>query len=658
MMTRNTAPAVGPDGFLPGSTLDRRSGEDALARFADTTYDSTARTIDIVISSGSRVRRWGIYEELAISPEAVDLARVTAGQVCLLDSHNQDSIDRVFGALETAWFENGLLMGRVRFAETEAGRRAEGMVSRGEVRGISAGYRVTRWALLGLENDTEIWRAEAWELYEASLVAVPADPAARTRSAGAAASIPPTTETDDMRRNAQAGDAPAPVPVTTQPVVTEQTQTRAVDSAAPASAPAAQPDLAAERRRMADIMEIGTRHSLDNDLVTRAISGGLTVDQFRASAFDALAARQAPASHIRIERDETETRRSAMQDSIARRLGPITGDVPAATRGYMDFSLVEMAAERLGERRVPGSFGAREEMLRRAFHSTTDFPILFEGALNTALAARYRQATPTYRRIARQRTYVDFRDHNTVRAGDFPDLQPVNPDGGEIKAGTFGESKEKTSVKAYGVTVGFSRQMLVNDSLDALRQVLNDRGVAVARFEDRTFYAMMLSASGAGPTLLETTRAVFNTTDGSLAGTAAAISVASVSLGRAALRKRKSKDGAELELAAAIMLVGPDKETEAQQLLAPIQAQQAGNVNPFSGALSLEVTAKITNNAWYLFAAPDEAACFEWGLLDGYSAPRFRTEEPFGTQGVSMSLEHDFGCGAIDFRGGYRNAGA
>jgi hypothetical protein len=59
-----------------------------------------------------------------------------------------------------------------------------------------------------------------------------------------------------------------------------------------------------------------------------------------------------------------------------------------------------------------------------------------------------------------------------------------------------------------------------------------------------------------------------------------------------------------------------------------------------------------------MFASPDVAPCFEWGLLDGYEAPRFRIEEVFGTQGTSMTLEHDFGCGAIDFRGGYRNAGA
>lgn len=420
---------------------------------------------------------------------------------------------------------------------------------------------------------------------------------------------------------------------------------------------------AAATERATQIMDLGARAAMAPDHIRAAVADqAVTVETFRAQAFDAMASRHSPASHVRVERDETETRRLAMGEALAIRLAPAGAqrrDPSEAARGYMDFSIVELAAERLGERRIPGSFGGREEIVRRAFHATTDFPIIFEGALNTALAARYALAQPTFRRIARQRTYVDFRDHTTVRAGDFPDLQEVNPQGGEIKSGTFSESKEKTAVKAYGIRVDFSRQMLVNDSLNALVQVLNDRGAAVARFEDRTFYAMMLSGANAdGPTLLDTTRQVFNTNDVSKAGAGTVIDIAALSAARAALRKRTTKDKVELELSGSVILVGPDKETQAQQLLAPVQAQQAGNVNPFSGTLSIVVTAKITGNAWYVFASPDEAACFEWGLLEGYTAPRFRTETPFGVQGVSMSLEHDFGCGAIDFRGGYKNPGA
>ncbi len=438
----------------------------------------------------------------------------------------------------------------------------------------------------------------------------------------------------------------------------------------PAPAPTAQPDPQAavmqERNRIsmlrgmaAPFMSAGR---LTEEDITALIDDGTSAEMAGSRFMTMMAAREtnpAPRAFTERGRDETETRRVAMEGALTARL---TGVQPEeVARQYMDFSIVDMAAERMGQHRVPGNFAAREDVLRMAFHSTSDFPILLENAMNRSLAARYQQAQPTYRRLARQRTYQDFRDHTTVRVGDFPDLHPVSPEGGELRAGTFGESKEKTSVKAYGVQVLFSRALLVNDSLDGIMQILNDRGGAVARFEDRTFYAMMLSgAGGDGPTLNETGRPVFNTTDKTKAGTAAPIAVASLSLARAALRKRKSIDGTELEVTPSLLLVGPDKETEAQQLLYKgIMPEQAGNVNVFNdGSLSLGVTAKITGNAWYVFASPSEVPCFEWGLLEGYTAPRFRMEDPFGRQGTMFSLEHDFGCGAIDFRGGYKNAGA
>ncbi|CAN7317135.1 Mu-like prophage major head subunit gpT family protein [Bosea sp. LjRoot9] len=418
--------------------------------------------------------------------------------------------------------------------------------------------------------------------------------------------------------------------------------------------------LRAERERSAGILDLARRAALTGNEAETAIAGNVTIEAFRAQIFDTLVSRQASGSHTRIERDETETRRLAMSESLAVRFGAPGLQPGDAARSFMDYGIVDLAAEVIGHRgRIGTTFAAREDIIRRAMHASTDFPVIMENALNRALQGRYAAAEPTYRRLARQRSYVDFRDHISVRVGDFPKLQAVNPEGGEIKGGTFSESKEKTAVKAYAVRVDLSRQMLVNDRIGAIAAVLSDQATAVAMFEDETFYGMALSGTGAnGPTLMETTRQVFNTTDGTLSGANAAITIASISAGRAALRKRTSMDGRLLNISAAILLVGPDKETEAQQLVAPIQAQQIGNINPFSGTLEVITTARITGNAWHLLASPAMLPIYEWGLLEGYTAPRMRTDEPFGIQGMSVSLEHDFGCGAIDFRGGYKNIGA
>jgi hypothetical protein len=110
----------------------------------------------------------------------------------------------------------------------------------------------------------------------------------------------------------------------------------------------------------------------------------------------------------------------------------------------MRASIVELAAECIGHR---GRVLARdvERIMTRAFHTTSDFPAIFSGAINARLLARYAAATPAYRRFAAQRTAADFRVQNVIRAGDFPNLQPIL-EAGEIKGGTFSESKETFSV--------------------------------------------------------------------------------------------------------------------------------------------------------------------------------------------------------------------
>ena len=359
----------------------------------------------------------------------------------------------------------------------------------------------------------------------------------------------------------------------------------------------------------------------------------------------------------RILRDERDTMRAGMQDALQAQMAR-RDPTDDRARPFMGMSLVEMAASAAGYTGPLRTMRDREEALMAGTHSTSDFPAIFENALNKQLEARYREAEPTYRRIARRVTFNDFRPHPQVRVGDFPDLQDI-AEGGEIKFGTLSEKKESVAVKSYGVALRISRQMMINDDMDALAQLIADRGRAVARFEDQVFYAMMLGGSNAdGPTLLETSRQVFNTTDTTKAGSAAAITVPSLSTGRAAMMKQKSLDGALLNVMPRVLLVGPDKLTEAQQIVAPIQAQQAGSVNPFSGVMEVVATARITGNAWYLFADPADLPNFVYGFLSGFEAPRMRMDEPFGQQGMAFSVEHDFGVGAVDFRGGYKNAGA
>lgn len=186
-------------------------------RFADiapSSYDKKSHTFDAVISMGSAVKRFYGTEVLRISPEAVDLTRMQSGGIPLLDHHQQSGLDSILGRTTETWFKRGALMGRFKFAQTDQGQKAEGMVARGEIAGISAGYRVEEWTItdadgevLDPDQDRMRWdedltfTATRWQLFEASLVGVPADGTAMVRSLGSGRDrqLP---ETDELARGA------------------------------------------------------------------------------------------------------------------------------------------------------------------------------------------------------------------------------------------------------------------------------------------------------------------------------------------------------------------------------------------------------------------------------------------------------------------------
>lgn len=362
----------------------------------------------------------------------------------------------------------------------------------------------------------------------------------------------------------------------------------------------------------------------------------------------------------RILRDERETRRDGMTGALVARMANAR-EVSGPARDFMGLSLAEMAAISLGRTGRVGRGADALRTIEMAFgsHSTSDLPAIFENALNKRLLDAYTTAAPSYRSIAARMDFTDFRPHPISGVGDWPTLLPVG-EGGEIKFGTVSDKKETVALVAHARGLHVSRQMIVNDELGAIDRILTSRGRAVAAFEEQYFYGMMLSGANAdGPTLLETTRQVFNTTDLTKAGSNAAITPAAVGLGVAALRKRKGISGeAFLAVEPRVLLTGPDKEFEALQLLAPIQAAQANNVNPYAGRMSSVTSSYITGNAWYLFANPEDVPVFMYGYLEGEAGPRMRMDEPFGQQGVGFTVELDFGVGAVDFRGGYKNAGS
>jgi hypothetical protein len=324
----------------------------------------------------------------------------------------------------------------------------------------------------------------------------------------------------------------------------------------------------------------------------------------------------------------------------------------------MGQSLVEMAADVVGHRghiRTPRQV---VDVFERAFHATSDYPGIFSDAVNVVLLARYQAANPTYRLFCGRMNAVDFKTINVIRAGDFPALQAIGQTG-EIKAGTFGESKETHRVAPYGVRFGISREALVNDQLGAIMQMLGSWTTRVLDWENGIAFTALVQSSNAGPLLLTDNKRMFHTDHGNHVTSGTAINVANVGAGRAAMMKQTSLDGLKLNLQATTILTGPDRLTDAEQLVATINPALIASAQPdWLKRLTPAGDANITGNHWYLFGDPATAPAFVYGNLEGFEAPRLSFNEPFTTQGLEAKAEHDFGVSGIDYRPAYHNAGA
>jgi hypothetical protein len=471
-----------------------------------------------------------------------------------------------------------------------------------------------------------------------------------------------------MALKAQTPAEASPADDTTQKPDATGGQTPAVvTEPTPVETPVA--SMQAERARARRITESVAAAGLPITMATDLIGGGKSLE----TCLDEISAKWKEKGDVdtpmmgretaKITRDEVDTRRTGMTEALVaqmRRKDPASDKA----RPFMDMGLIAMAAHSIGYDRPVRSAGDKMDILMSATHSRSDFPGIFENALNKVLLERYEVQEPTYKAISRNRNFNDFRVHPMTRAGDFPKLQPV-AEGGEIKYGTLGERRETAILTSYAIALRIPLHMMIDDDLMAIDDVVGDYGSSIANFEEETFYTFMLNAvlASDGAAVWLNTAARGN----NLAAAGTAITVASLAAGRGAMRKQTGipsdaakTDGIKLNLAPSILLVGPDKETEADQLVTSITPNVATSVNPFSGRLTVISTAHITGNAWFLFADPARAggACFIHGFLNGATAPRVRTDEPFGQQGMAMSVEHHFGLGAIDYRGTYRNPGA
>jgi hypothetical protein len=508
--------------------------------------------------------------------------------------------------------EDGKLVATIRLSGAADAAPIVERIREGTIKGVSIGYRVTRWAESTDPNSrARVRTAAAWSISEVSAVPIPADSGAQFRG-----------ENMENEDNIQTVENPA-------------AETRAA------------------------IRQICRSAGMTAEQADDMIDRELSITEARAEAFEAMQ-RRTPA-RIRTAAPANDDPAVTMTRRADALFARVSGTAPSdEARPFMGETLRDMARACVEASGVSTRAMDADTLFRAAMHTTSDFPNLLTSTGNRTLMGAYEAAqSPVKTALARRSTMADFRPGTRLKLSDIGTLEKVS-ESGEIKHTSRGEASESYALDTYATQFAISRKALINDDLGAFR----DWGATAGRMAAETEANLILNLLLSNPVMGEDNKALFHADHGNLSASPAALGdagagVTALSEARQALRGMKALDGkTPINATPKFLLVGPEQETEAEQLLSDLAAATWGDVNPFASKLSLLVEPRITGNQWYVFADPAVMPVLEYSYLSSAQGPQMASREGWDVLGMEFRVVLDFGCGAIDWRGAFKNAGA
>ncbi|HHG3093086.1 TPA: phage major capsid protein [Vibrio parahaemolyticus] len=241
--------------------------------------DEEKRTVEVSFSSEIEVPRWFGTEVLDHSPGAVRLERLNDGGAVLMDHNRSDQV----GVVEIASIDADR-KGRatLRFGRSERATDIFNDIVDGIRKKVSVHYKIFAYERREGENgQPDTIKVTDWEPTEISIVAVPAD-----ASVGVGRSDEPSTKKE----------AEMPTPANEQ--VEQQRDGGQHTIPAPAAPTITNEQVRSdERKRIAEISRAAENAPWDlSALRDDAIENGMSIEQFRAAAFEQASAQPKPAA--------------------------------------------------------------------------------------------------------------------------------------------------------------------------------------------------------------------------------------------------------------------------------------------------------------------------------------------------------------------------
>tara|TARA_R100000808_G_scaffold25080_1_gene61482 strand:+ start:2326 stop:4395 length:2070 start_codon:yes stop_codon:yes gene_type:complete len=609
-------------------------------------------------------------------------------QVPLVDTHRVGSVQDVLGSSrEFSVDAQGRILAWNYFADTESARDAWELVSGGYVTDNSVRYRVNDRKSIFIDpgksrkvrgktyqnnGDRALKLSTEWELVHNCICPHGADQAAKMRTLDESKKERTMFTKEQLDYVRSLGLSPEDLDDNVIQVFLDQ---RTAAEPTPAADPTPGPDalerakaegIAAEKNRVEQIRDLNAGNLVPADIVERAISTGLNVDQARQLFLESIQAnrveigapnviagnRSVNARHLEIAL--CSRARVPEKTLISRHSDQ---DVNVALEEFQELTLLDVcrASLQFEGKVVPRN---KRDMIRAAF-STYTLPQALSNTANVTALMAYQNAPATWRNWCSIGSVADFKAHTRVRVTDMGDLETVE-NKGTFTHGSAQEEYETITAKTRGKLFAVSRNDIVNDNIDALVRTPAAFGrKAATKISDLVYTSLMANGN------MSDGIALFNASHSNL-NTSAALTKDTLAAAIQGFRNQTDLDGDPIDVSPFGLLVPPNLENTARSLLESDLLIITGSTNstvPASNVLRGTMTpiveprlenSNFTGNStttWYVTGDPSQHDTLEVAFLNGQENP---VVEQFdmdpNTLGITYRVYVDVGVAPMDYR--------
>jgi len=598
------------------------------------------RRVSISFSSEQSVSRWYGQEILCHDASSVNLERINSIGVALFN-HKRDV---VLGRIENAICNDAekRTYADIIFDSDEESERIYQKVKSGTLKGISVGYAVDVWeeVMAGKMSSNgrftgPAYIATRWTPMEISVVSVPADD-----SVGIGREFQNISENEEgEERNMALENQVIQPEATPVPQINLDNERQAA--------------VTAERQRVTEITNLCREFSVNAD---EYISKGTNLESVRAAVLEELKVRNKPSSvAAQVVKDESDKFREAASDALVLRSGLRIEKPVEGARELRGMRLRDLAIECVQRLNVQNAQRMdSDELFKRAFSPDSQFGAILSDSVNKSMATAYKSQSTTYQAWTRPGSVADFKGAEVWQISEAGDLEKMTQTG-EFKFDEMQDAKATKKIATFGKSFGITRQALINDDISILSRIPEAYVRTAGRGINKLVYQTLISSAN-----IYDGKALFHS-DHKNTGTAGAITTTTLGEGKKIMRKQKNLRGKEvLNIAPRFLIVSPDKEVEAMQLLNSIAdpaSSNAGVANIFRNAFDLVVDAELDGNTWYMAASPSDIDTIEVSYLNGDAMPKLESQVAFDYLGMKWRIFIDYGVDVLDFRGLFKNAG-